>query len=87
MKSKEILDFTVAGQYQKYLKMVQLPESAMNPIQAIETKRAFFGAWGQALIHMRDEVGVLPEDEAVSKLEEQLQEIGNFWLKTKNRES
>lgn len=85
--TKDIIDFTVNGQYEKYLKLVKLPESAMNPVQRIETKRAFFGAWGQALIHMRDELGVLPEDEAIVKLEAQLQEVGNFWLKTRDRES
>lgn len=85
--TKNIIDFTVNGQYQKYLKLVELPESAMNPVQRIETKRAFFGAWGQALIHMRDELGVLPENEAVVRLEEQIQEISKFWLKTRNRES
>lgn len=62
--------FNVEEQYQKYLTRVGLKEEKMNPIQAKETKQAFFGAWGQLLLVMRDDITTLEEDEAIEKLKD-----------------
>jgi len=72
-------DLTVAGQYKKYLAMINLPEESMTPIQKIETKRAYYGAWGQLLVLMRDDISALSEQEGTQAMEVQAKEIDTFW--------
>ena len=75
---------TVEKQYQKYLSLVGLKESAMHPVQRVETKRTFFAAFGQALLYLRDE---LPEDEdaSIQALESIKNEVNNFFQKETKR--
>lgn len=75
-------DFSIEHQYQTYLERVNLKEANMHPVQKVELKRAFFGAVGQLLILMRDEISALPEDESLKVLESQYSEVLAFWQKT-----
>lgn len=72
-------EFDLHHQYQLYLKRVQLNEKTMSPIQRKEIKRAFFGACGQLLILLRDDVGELEENEAVETLDDMTQQVADFW--------
>lgn len=73
-------EFNLEHQYQLYLKRVKLNESQMSPIQRKELKRAFMGACGQMLILLRDGVGELNENDAVTTLEDMINQVSNFWL-------
>ena len=69
----------IEKQFGLYLKMVGLKKEEMHPIQLQETKRAFFGAWGQLLALMKDDVSALPDEEAVKVLQDMLNQVFNFW--------
>lgn len=73
-------EFNLEHQYQLYLERVKLKESQMSLIQRQELKRAFMGACGQMLVLLRDELGELPENEAVETLQNLHDQVGNFWL-------
>lgn len=72
-------EFSLEHQYQLYLERVGLKEAQMHPAQRTETKRAFFGACGQLLILMRDDVGELEENEAIEVMDDMTNQVGNFW--------
>lgn len=56
--------------YKKYLNLMGLQESRMPQVQKTETKRAFVGGFGMALVCMRDEVASIDDiDSAVKQLE------------------
>ena len=78
-------EFNLEKQYQKYLKLVNLSESNMHPIQKKETKRAFMGACGQMLVLLRDELALLDEDKAVQVLQEMNNEVSNYFLSETNQ--
>ena len=73
-------------QWKIYLDNAQVKESQLIPIQRQEMKRAFFGGLGQALLVMRDEVGMIEnEDEAVDCLQDMLNQVGQFWMAEQNK--
>lgn len=74
----------VEKQYQKYLKLANLSETRMHPVQRVETKRTFFAAFGQALIMLRDEMPE-NEDDAIAQLEAIKNEVANFFQKESKR--
>ncbi len=77
--------FNLEEQYQKYLKMVELKETTMHPVQRLETRRAFMGACGIMLVLLREDVAALPEDEAIGKLEDMNKQVKQFLIdQTKN---
>jgi len=39
-------EFKIEFQFKKYLDLVQLKKEQMHPIQYIETRQAFYAAWG-----------------------------------------
>lgn len=72
--------FDLETQWKLYLKRVGLVESQMHPTQLEQTKRAFYGACGQLLILLRDDVGEIEqEEEAVKVFDHLLNQVGNFW--------
>lgn len=75
---------SIENQYQQYLKLVNLNEGKMHPIQAKETRRAFFGAAGQILILFRDEIGAMEEDDAIQAMDDLKNEVSHFWQKENN---
>lgn len=80
-------NFTVYKQWCDFLKQVGLVESKMPPEQYREMKRAFYGAWGQCLLHARDEVVAYSENEAVKIMEGQVKEVTDFWLGETGRQN
>lgn len=79
--------FNLEYQYSLYLKRIGLSESKMHPIQKTQLKETFYGAWGQSLLLLRDEVGQLEEDDAVDQVQGMLDQVGNFFLSIQNRQN
>jgi len=79
MITKDTL-FDLNYQYDLYLERVGLDKDTMHPVQAVETKRAFFGACGQVLVLLRDD---MPDDETtcVVILQAMHDQVGLFWSK------
>jgi hypothetical protein len=77
--------FIIEEQYQMYLQRVGLKESAMHEQQKVQTKRAFFGAWGQMLVLMQGAIPDLPESDGVKVLESMIDQVAKFWLSQGNR--
>lgn len=72
-------DYNIEKQYQLYLQRVKLSEEQMHPTQRQEMRRAFFGAAGQMLVMLRDDLSELPEGKAVLVLENMHKEVQAFW--------
>lgn len=79
--------FTIKKQWDDFCRNAGIPEYKMPPDQKREMRRAFFGAWGQALIHFRDEIGAQTENKAVEIMEGQLKEVADFWLAEQNAQN
>ena len=76
-EQKEPLNITLANQWNLYCQRVGLPESEMEPQQRTQLKSAFFGAVGQCVIFLRDEVAPnLSEDAGIAVMETWLAEVG-----------
>ena len=71
--------FTIEHQYGLYLERVNLKEVDMHPVQKKQLKQAFFGAYGQCLLSMRDDVAALSEEEGVKILDAQMKEVLDFF--------
>jgi hypothetical protein len=72
--------FLLNNEFQKYLKKVNLSADKMHPLQLQETKRAFFGACGQMLVLLRDDISILEESDAIQVLESLDKQVGDFWI-------
>ena len=84
MKFKKI---DLEKQYQLYLKNMDLHESKMHPQQKIQLKQTFFGAFGQAVLALRDEVAAQDEDAAVESLQDILNQVQDFFLAETKRQN
>lgn len=76
---KEI--FNIEYQYQKYLKLVKLKESDMKPIQINQLRQTFFAACGMMLILLRDDIGAMEENEAITAMENMISQVSNHFIK------
>lgn len=79
--------FSLADEFERYLKLVKLDKRRMPPVQLREIRRAFYGACGQILVLTRDEVGALPEPEAVEALQDLWNQVANFWNEQNSRQN
>jgi hypothetical protein len=79
MKDKKI--FSLEYQYQLYLKRVGLTEALMHSEQSIQTRQAFFGATGQMLLLLRDDMYEFEEDECIQIMEDMVNEVTQYFLK------
>lgn len=79
--------FDLEHQYQLYLGRVNLSESKMHPTQCKVLRDTFFGAVGQTLILLRDEVGELEEAEAIVTMKSLLDQVGNHFIKSAGRQN
>lgn len=79
--------FKVEKQYQLYLQRVALSESTMHLEQKRQLRQTFFGAWGQCLLCMRDDISELSEDKGIDVLEDMLKEIGDYFLSVADRKN
>lgn len=77
--------FDLDYQYRLYLQRVGMAESIMMPIQAQETKRAFFGAAGQMLDLLTNGCDSLTESEAIPKLGGLFDQVEHFWMQEVNQ--
>lgn len=72
--------FDLDHQYSLYLKRSGLKEAEMHEVQRIETKRAFFGACGQMLLLLRDDLGGMEdEDRAILTMADMVHQCERFW--------
>jgi hypothetical protein len=53
----------------------------MHNVQKVETKRAFYGACGQILVLLREDIADLDEDKAIHTLEDMFSQVNSFWIK------
>lgn len=77
--------FNVEEQYQAYLRRVAMTEAQMGTVQRVETRRAFFGAWGQALLCLQDDIAPLPDDDGVRALSDMINQVAAFWENESNQ--
>lgn len=84
MKFKKI---SLETQYQRFLKRMALSELMMHPQQKIQIKQTFFGAFGQAIMVMRDEVSAQDEDAAVETLQDIMNQVQDFFLAETKRQN
>ena len=73
--------FSVEEQFNIYLKLVNLDKRKMPPFQLREMRRCFYGAVGQTLILLRDEVVTQDEDSSINSVQDLLDQINEFWIK------
>jgi hypothetical protein len=78
-------EFNLEHQYQLYLQRMALSEDTMHPQQKIQLRQTFFGASGQMLILLRDELSKLEEDKAMETLQDLINQVGNFFLAETNK--
>jgi hypothetical protein len=76
MKTNKI---DIEEQYRLYLKKANLDEKDMGEVQRTETKKAFMGGMGQAVMFIYKETILLDEDEITKMLEDFYLEVINFW--------
>lgn len=72
-------EFNIEDQYQFYLNLVGLKEDKMHPVQKKQTKMAFYGAYGQLLVTLKEDVSRLETKKAVKVLSDMLEQVDNFW--------
>lgn len=80
-------EFNLEHQYQLYLQRMALSESTMHPQQKIQLRQTFFGASGQMLILLRDELSKLEEEKAMETLQDLINQVGNFFLAETNKKN
>lgn len=78
-------EFNLEHQYQLYLQRMALSESTMHPQQKIQLRQTFFGASGQMLILLRDELSKLEEEKAIETLQDLINQVANFFLAETNK--
>lgn len=71
--------FNLEYQYKLYLQRVNLKEEEMPADQQKELKQAFFGACGQMLLCMRDDLSGLSELKAVATLQDMLNQVQQYY--------
>lgn len=79
--------FNIHFQWKAFIERCNLKEDQLPPDQQREMKRAFYGACGQMLILLRDDLGDLAQKiggvkgelVAASILQIMLEQVGDFW--------
>ena len=77
--------FNLENQYQLYLQKMGLSENTMHPQQKKQLRQTFYGASGQMLILLRDELSKLDQEKAMETLQDLLNQVGNFFLSETNK--
>jgi len=78
-------EFNLEHQYQLYLQRMALSESTMHTQQKVQLRQTFFGASGQMLILLRDELSKLEEEKAMETLQDLINQVGDFFLAETNK--
>lgn len=71
--------FNIELQYQRFIHLIGLTEANMHPEQKRQLRQTFYGAWGQCLMCLRDDLSKYPEAEAVRKLESMSKQVQDFF--------
>lgn len=71
--------FNIEHQFMLYLERVGLNILTMDPIQLQETRRAFYGAAGQILLLVRDDITELSDIVGGLALHSMLTQVVVFW--------
>lgn len=79
--------FNIEEQYRLYLKLMKLDESKMPLTQRTETKRVFFGAFGQLLILLQNDISALSDDEAFKALDSMINQVGQFFINETSKQN
>lgn len=79
--------FNLEHQYQFFLNKIGLKEKDMHPVQKVQLKETFFGACGVLLILFRDEITKLEEDDAVSVMQDMIEQVANYFLKANGQQN
>lgn len=77
--------FSIKYQKNQFFKQAGIKVPPMSQMQADEMEKAFYGACGQMMVLLRDELPKLPEEEAIFTLQTMLEEVVTFW-KEKSRD-
>jgi len=80
-------EFNLEHQYQLYLERVALNEKHMHPLQRKQLRQTFFGACGQMLILLRDELSKLEEDKAIDKMQDMINQVSEYFLSITNKQN
>ena len=75
----EKTDFTVKQQWKFFMQRAGFKPGELPVVQEIEMSKAFYGASGQILLLLRDELSDLPEKDGMVKLQSMINEIGTFF--------
>lgn len=71
--------FNIEHQFMLYLERVGLNIKTMHPIQLQETRRAFYGAAGQMLLLVRDDITELSDIVGGLAIHSMLTQVVVFW--------
>jgi len=72
-------DWTIEHHFNDYLKRVGLDPRRILPHQLHEMRRTFYAAFGIALLHLRDDVGTLSDNDAVTAMEIHMQDVAKYF--------
>jgi len=72
--------FNIENQYKLYLERMKLIESKMPELQRIETKRVFYGAFGQLLMLLQNDISALSDEDAFKTLDSMINQVGQFFI-------
>ena len=78
-------EFNLEHQYQLYMQRMALSESTMHPQQKIQLRQTFYGASGQMLILLRDDLSKLEEDKAMETMQDLINQVANFFFAETNK--
>lgn len=89
MKDQMPKKYDMEHQWQLFLHRVNLREKDMKPIQIQAMRHAFFGALGQLLVLLNNDIAKETEQDAVKILEYLQSQVGKFWENeiTRNRKN
>lgn len=79
--------FNIENQYKLYLKRMKLDESKMQEVQRVETKRVFYGAFGQLLMLLQNDITELSDDEAFKTLDSMITQVGQFFMNETHKQN
>lgn len=71
--------FKIENLYQRYLQLVALQEETMHPQQRVQLRQTFFGACGQLLILLRDDLTPMSEEHGAAVLAGMLDEVNAYF--------
>jgi len=72
--------FSIETQYQLYLKRIQLKEEDMHEQQRIQLRQTFYGACGQMMLLLRDDLARLEEMHGVMVLQDMMDQVQTYFL-------